>query len=382
MVRRLLLLFLLVGGLAGLARGDSSQPAEHPDSAQAPPLSRAHQALADELRTMWTRDPERLVQVVAAARAENSPIPLSFLLAIAHAETHGKILTVSEAGAVGLAQATPIAYLEEGGQGPLFVTDDYAAGARAYFLKKPLYDVESILAALTREPGVRGRERARGLLQSAHEMREEGVEDLALLVPYVSPLHWPAVLRADEENLETLIELERLMESCSSIEELEEFRVRARERYRALREIQRVAWKRYQVDLAMRRDALIRRHFDAEPSGVIRDRAYEAAKVLSLELDERFSPWSMAAFLDRHVRTKLAQALVMGAHSEELPRLTAGLYNGGAHNIRRMRTGLLPSLPETDRYMEKVPSTQHRLEHRLRLVDAGSETGAGEASTR
>src|ERR1051325_507327 len=65
-------------------------------------------ALARELADMWTRNPEELVVVIDdAARSMPSAPSVTLLLAIAHAETNGKILDVSEAGAVGLAQAAP-----------------------------------------------------------------------------------------------------------------------------------------------------------------------------------------------------------------------------------------------------------------------------------
>ena len=60
---------------------------------------------------MWTRDADRLVEVLQRAQHDTTDSPeLTFLLAIAHAETNGRILDVSEAGAVGLAQATPVAF--------------------------------------------------------------------------------------------------------------------------------------------------------------------------------------------------------------------------------------------------------------------------------
>src|SRR5688500_7368679 len=71
-------------------------------------------ALAHEMADMWTRNPEELVVVIDdAARSVPSAPSVTLLLAIAHAETNGMILDVSEAGAVGLAQATPVAYRQE-----------------------------------------------------------------------------------------------------------------------------------------------------------------------------------------------------------------------------------------------------------------------------
>ena len=69
---------------------------------------------------------------------------LTLLLAIAYAETNGKILDVSEAGAVGLAQATPVACRQERCDGKLFVTAEYLTGARNYIMKKPLGDADRI----------------------------------------------------------------------------------------------------------------------------------------------------------------------------------------------------------------------------------------------
>ena len=133
--------------------------------------------LAAELGRMWTRDPEQLVRVIEnATRSSSSPPPDTLLLAIAHAETNGHILDVSEAGAVGLAQATPIAYLEEGFTGALFMTDDYLIGARAYIMKKPLGDADTIATLVIERPRVATRERAKKLLASAKRLRRVGVD--------------------------------------------------------------------------------------------------------------------------------------------------------------------------------------------------------------
>ena len=71
-------------------------------------IEKREHVLAGELSKMWTSNSGQLVSVVDDA-ARNAPVSpsVTLLLAIAHAETNGKILDVSEAGAVGLAQATP-----------------------------------------------------------------------------------------------------------------------------------------------------------------------------------------------------------------------------------------------------------------------------------
>ena len=73
-------------------------------------IDRREKALANELGRMWTKHPQELVRVIdEASRSATVSPSVTLLLAIAHAETSGQILDISEAGAVGLAQATPIA---------------------------------------------------------------------------------------------------------------------------------------------------------------------------------------------------------------------------------------------------------------------------------
>lgn len=328
------------------------------------------ETLAAELSSMWTRDAGRLVAAIRGARQDDHPLPLTFLLAIAHAETNGRILLVSEAGAVGLAQTTPIAYLAEEMTGPLYVTSEYADGARAYFLKKPLWDVTMIATLLLESPGEETRKRARELLDAAFRYRREGVDDLELLVPFVGATFWTRIVAEDQANLELLSRLETMIQDCAGAEAFETLRDTAYERYQEMKEIQRVSWKYYQQDLSRKRDDLLRRTFRTDPKEVIRTRAWEAADVLARELDDRFSPASMAVFLACHTRTKLEEARALGVSETELIQVTAGLYNGGGHNIKRMRSGLIRSLPETVDYMEKVPATQRRLETRLAAANA------------
>ncbi|MEA2329602.1 MAG: hypothetical protein QOE68_4561, partial [Thermoanaerobaculia bacterium] len=42
--------------------------------------------------------------------------------------------------------------------------------------------------------------------------------------------------------------------------------------------------------------------------------------------------------------------------------MTAALYNGGAHNVKRMMAGLITWLPETENYARKVPAMRRRLD--------------------
>jgi hypothetical protein len=341
------------------------------------PLSTRGVILADELSRQWTRDARQLVAVLEQAVDEDphSP-PLTFLLAVAHAETNGKILIVSEAGAVGLAQATPGAYLREGGRGKLFVTPEYVAGAAAYILKKPLGDADTIASLAIDYYDDLAFAEARTLLHAAFKFRREGIDELLLLEPYAGGSFAEELRERDLYNLAVLRELETLLDGCASPLELIAFQVRIHEEYETLKRLQRFYWKRYQADLVMARDQVLRRAFHAEPKAVLERFAYEAAELVARELDDRFSPRSMARFLRDHVVTKMDQAYELGIPEQELERVTAGLYNGGSHNLLRMRTGLIRSLPETDNYMRKVPAMRARLDDALAAAlpegDAGT----------
>src|SRR5687768_18580901 len=128
---------------------------------------------------MWTRNPEELVVVIDdAARSMPSAPSVTLLLAIAHAETNGMILDVSEAGAVGLAQATPVAYRQEGMEGKLFVTRDYLIGSRAYIMKKPLGDAAMIASLIVDKDNAVTRKKAKCLLKSAKQLRRDVISEL------------------------------------------------------------------------------------------------------------------------------------------------------------------------------------------------------------
>ena len=107
-----------------------------------------------------------------------------------------------------------------------------------------------------------------------------------------------------------------------------------------------------------------------EAGTVKRELAYEAGEYLATELDARFSAPQMACFLASHLRTKRDEALRLGATPEQLEQMTSALYNGGEHNVRRMSAGLIGSLPETENYMRKVPTTKHRLDGVLARLNA------------
>jgi hypothetical protein len=339
-----------------------------PDPVQ---LRRERAALASELDRMWTRDAYRLVDVLQQAQSSSPDAPpLTFLLAIAHAETNGRILDISEAGAVGLAQATPVAFLTEGFGGPLYVTPDYIDGVIAYLLKKPLNDADTIASFLL-EYGVDGEPRARLLLDRANELRSTGVDELNTMAAYAGSDFYDIIDRATEHNAATLAELARIIDGGDRVA-LATFRDRVRGEYRAMRDRQRSSWARYQRDLIAERDRVLRVHYGADAASVKREMAYEAGEYLASVLDARFSPNQMACFLASHLRTKRDQALRLGAGEDDLEEMTSALYNGGEHNVRRMRAGLIGSLPETDNYMRKVPTTKRRLDAVVATLNAAS----------
>ena len=325
-------------------------------------VNRRVRALAGELAKMWTRNPEQLVEVIDHASHEATKSPSeTLLLAIAHAETNGKILDVSEAGAVGLAQATPIACRQEEFDGKLFVTDDYLTGARAYIMKKPLGDADFIASTVIAHDDAKTRKRAKRLLRSAFDLRREGVDDLNLLEPFAKPGYFEKIRKEDAHNLAVLKKLQKLLDHGGR-RELRAFRDDVRSEYRALKRTQNDTWRQYQIDLAVKRDAMLQEHFHAPAIVVKKTEPYEAGEYLAEHLDERFSATQMADFLVRHLERKEMEARKLTSRNDKVEEMTAALYNGGSHNVKRMLAGLIRSLPETEQYMKKVPATRRRLD--------------------
>ena len=336
-------------------------------------------ALAREMADMWTRDPEKLVVAIDdAARSTPSAPSVTLLLAIAHAETNGMILDVSEAGAVGLAQATPVAYRQEGMDGKLFVTDDYLIGSRAYIMKKPLGDADTIASMVVDKDTPAVRKKARRLLASAKELRREGIDELDLLEPFASQRYYKRIKDMDQHNKAVLNRLGKLLENGSRAE-LRKFRNEIRTEYRALKQTQLESWVRYQKELIAERDRMLEKHFGMDDAIVKKTMAYEASEYLGENLDDRFSAKSMSRFLVRHLDRKGAEARVLakGASQKRIEEMTAALYNGGSHNVKRMLAGLIRTLPETEKYMKKVPATRRRLDG----VIAGMPMGESQVRT-
>lgn len=320
-------------------------------------------SLASELNRWVTRHPRRLVDTIAElAASQPLPVPPTYLLSIAWAETRGKILAVSPAGAAGLAQATPAAYLLEGFDGKLYVTNQYLIGTRAYIMKKPLGDAMTISDLLLKKSTPANRAKAKELLEHAVDLRREGMDELEALRPVANDVFFEKIAEADAHNLRTLEELGRIIDRGAPRAQLQPFDRRVTREYRELMTLQRVSWERYARQLEARRDTLLKEKFGKDPVKVIQGNPYEAGEYLGETLDARFSPTKMASFLAAHLETKQKQALELGAPKDEIDAWTAALYNGGAVNIRRMQAGLIDTLRETQKYMKLVPSRSERLE--------------------
>lgn len=334
-------------------------------------IERREHALAAELAKMWTHNPGELVSVIddAARTAPVSP-SVTLLLAIAHAETNGKILDVSEAGAVGLAQATPIAIRQENmfDKGRMFVTADYLIGAQAYIMKKPLGDADTIASMIVAHDNAATRERAEDLLDSALELRREGVDELEVLDLFASKGYAESIVKADEHNFKVLKRLGGLLDHGSRAQ-IRAFRDKTRREYRALKQTQVFTWAQYQHDLIAKRDYMLKQHFGSAAKKIKKESPYEAGEYLGEALDVRFSAKKMAAFLVRHLERKSEEARTI-AGDRDIEEMTAALYNGGSHNVKRMLAGLIASLPETQRYMKKVPATRRRLDHSIDVTGA------------
>lgn len=328
-------------------------------------------ALAREMADMWTRNPEELVVAIDdAARSMPSAPSVTLLLAIAHAETNGKILDVSEAGAVGLAQATPVAYRQEGLDGKLFVTKDYLIGSRAYIMKKPLGDADTIASLIVTKDTAATRKKAKRLLKAAKELRREGIDELDLLAPFASKKYFARIEEMDEHNRATLNRLGKLLDKGTKAQ-LRVFRNDIRKEYRALKATQLDTWARYQKELIGERDRMLQEHFGMNHELVKKTMAYEASEYLGANLDDRFSAKSMSRFLVRHLDRKSNEARKLAKSEKDVERMTAALYNGGSHNVKRMLAGLIRTLPETEQYMRKVPATRRRLDGVIAGVPLG-----------
>ena len=107
---------------------------------------------------------------------------------------------------------------------------------------------------------------------------------------------------------------------------------------------------------------MIEKHFGMRAAYVKKTMPYAASDYLGATLDERFSAKNMAAFLVRHLDRKANEARTLAKSESQIEEMTAALYNGGSHNVKRMIAGLIASLPETQRYMKKVPATRRRLD--------------------
>lgn len=330
-------------------------------------VTRAERArLASEMARWKTRHPEKLVDVIADLSATTPlPVPPTYLLSIAWAETRGKVLAVSPAGAAGLAQATPAAYRLEGLDGKLFVTTDYLTGTRAFIMKKPLGDALAIVAPLLKRNTPAARARAATLTERAIALHREGMDELEALEPLAPETFRRKIDEGEKYNLATLKELEQIIERGAPRADLARFEKRVRRDYTYLRNLQRNGWARYARDLTNRRDALLRRKFGQKPATVIATRPYEAGEYLGRELDARFSPTKMASFLAAHLETKQAQARDLGVPEEKLDTWTAALYNGGAVNVKRMQAGLIDRIRETEKYMKAIPARMELLERSI-----------------
>jgi hypothetical protein len=134
-----------------------------------------------------------------------------------------------------------------------------------------------------------------------------------------------------------------------------------------------VTWARYQHDLIAKRDRMLEQHFHSPAKRVWKEAPYEAGEYLGDALDVRFSARKQASFLVRHLERKAEEAKKLAGDRRDVNEMTAALYNGGSHNVKRMLSGLIVSLPETQRYMKKVPATARRLELAAGTYDVAHE---------
>lgn len=190
-----------------------------------------------------------------------------------------------------------------------------------------------------------------------------------MLDDYAPANYRETIAEADRQNLKTLKKLGRLLEFGSRAE-LRAFRDSTRRTYRSLKLTQLASWNRYMSDLASERDRMLAAHFGTSATVVKMTMPYEAGEYLGEHLDVRFSARQMATFLVRHLERKAEEARRIRRSRYGVEEMIAALYNGGSHNVKRMLAGLIASLPETERYMKKVPATRRRLDHSMQIAGA------------
>jgi hypothetical protein len=220
------------------------------------------------------------------------------------------------------------------------------------------------------------RKTAKKLLASAKSLRREGIDELNLLDVYAAKRYFTKIDDMDQHNKAVLNKLGKLLESGSRAQ-LRTFRNEVRTEYRALKQTQLASWKKYQNELIAKRDRMLEQHFGMDHKTVKRTMAYEASEYLGEHLDDRFSAKSMSRFLVRHLDRKGVEARKLAKSEKDVEKMTAALYNGGSHNVKRMLAGLIRTLPETEKYMKKVPATRRRLDG----VIAGMPIGDGPVRT-
>jgi len=202
-----------------------------------------------------------------------------------------------------------------------------------------------------------------GITASVDIGNRVGIDELDLLDPYAATRYFTKIKAMDAHNKAVLNRLGKLLESGSRAQ-LRSFRNEVRTEYRALKQTQLTSWVKYQKELIAKRDAMLEEHFGLDDKYVKKNMAYEASEYLGEHLDDRFSAKSMSRFLVRHLDRKATEArkLAKGASQKRIEEMTAALYNGGSHNVKRMLAGLIRTLPETEKYMKKVPATRRRLD--------------------
>lgn len=297
------------------------------------------------------RDAAKLVGALeTAATYEAHPPPLPLAIALAATETHGRVLAVSPAAAVGLGQAMLVEAVRDG-MSPLQVTADDLEGHLAYVAKKPYGDALAVVRALVApHPPVDAEQRAVAQIEAALSARGEGLADLQVLSTvadqaYHDPDAPARYLRraeeADARGTEVLHELERLLSGPHTARDLLRFAADTRGTYAAYFARQRLAWGNVEARLTRQRNIIIRRlHPRLTLKQALATHQYEDGEVLGEELDARFSPSRSSQFVLHHLQRKLGQAKPLARDHDDVLHVAAKLYNAGQGGIVRYEAGL------------------------------------------
>src|SRR5437762_1511445 len=108
--------------------------------------------------------------------------------------------------------SSEVPILSEAARAEIEQREHALAGSRAYIMKKPLGDADTIASIVIANDTAKTRARAQRLLDSAMKLRREGVDELYLLELFGTDRYFNLIKNADQNNERTLRRLRHLLD--------------------------------------------------------------------------------------------------------------------------------------------------------------------------